>query len=145
MMRCAICGCSKLDAQGVGCARCGGSPAVPWEQVHVDAETKAKLLAHVDELKAFGITIEQAQLVQKDAGTTLSAIGLVLTVVESIHPGTLRSIVLYLRDLAIPEEQILRLRLDEPENISKILSEPPKKEKRKSSAPKRATKRSKKR
>ena len=62
----------------------------------------------------------------------MTAIGLALTVVESIHPGTLRSLVLFLRDLAIPEEQILRLRLDEPEKISKIRSKPDK-GKRKSS------------
>jgi hypothetical protein len=33
-----------------------------------------------------------------------------------------------LRDLDILEEQILRLRLDEPENIAKVLSEPPEKD-----------------
>src|SRR5208282_3015438 len=88
-----------------------------------DEETKAKLLTHADELKGFGVTLEQQQLLQKDAGMTMSAIGLGLTVVESIHPGTLRSLILFLRDLAIPQEQILRLRLDEPENISKVLSD----------------------
>ena len=142
MLRCAICGCSRLDSNGVGCARCGGAPAVSWEQVHIDDETKAKLLAHADELKGFGVTLEKQQLLQKDAGTAMSAIGLALTVVESIHPGTLRSLVLFLRDLAIPEEQILRLRLDEPEKISKIRSKP-NKSKRKSLR-KPVTKRSKK-
>jgi hypothetical protein len=142
MLRCAVCGCSRLDSHGVACARCGGAPAVSWEQVHIDDETKAKLLAHADELKSFGVTLEKQQLLQKDAGTTMTAIGLALTVVESIHPGTLRSLVLFLRDLAIPEEQILRLRLDEPEKISKIRSKPDK-GKRKSSR-KAVAKRSKK-
>jgi hypothetical protein len=127
-----------LDAQGVGCARCGGAPAVPWEQVHVSEETKAKLLAHADELKGFGVTLKQEQLLQKDAGTTMTAIGLALTVVESIHPGTLRSLIRFLRGLAIPEEQILRLRLDEPENISKVLRESPNKGKPKSAARKKS-------
>jgi hypothetical protein len=123
MTRCVICGCSRYDPDGLGCALCGGAHGPRWEQVHIDDGTKAKLLAHADELKGFGVTLEQQQLLQKDAGLTMSAIGLGLGVVESIHPGTLRSLILFLRDLAIPQEQILRLRLDEPETISEILQE----------------------
>lgn len=127
MVRCVICGSSRFDSQGLGCARCGAAHGPRWEQVHVNAETKAKLLTHAAELKEFGVTLEEQQLLQKDAGTTLGAIGLALAVVESIHPHALRDLILFLRDIAIPEEQILRLRLDEPENISQILSEPQKK------------------
>jgi hypothetical protein len=121
MMRCAICGCSRLDARGLGCALCGAAPAVRWEQVHVNEETKAKLLAHAEELKKFGITLEQHELLQKDAGTKMTAIGLVLAVVDSLRSGVLHDLVLKLHDLAIPKEQIQRLRLDEPETISEIL------------------------
>ena len=53
---------------------------------------------------------------------------MVIQVVETIRPGTFRELVLKLRDLAIPKEQILRLRLDEPENISKLLDESPEKD-----------------
>ncbi len=149
MVRCVTCGCSRFDSQGFACARCGGPHGPRWEQVHVNEETKAKLQAHADELKEFGITLEEQQLVQKDAGTTMGAIGLALAVVESVHPHALRDLILFLRDIAIPEEQILRLRLDEPEKISQILSEPrknesPKKVEQKSQPRKRATKRSKK-
>jgi hypothetical protein len=108
----------------MGCARCGGAPAVRWEQCHVNEDTKTKLLAHGDELKALGVTLEEQQLLRKDAGAALGAIGLALTVAESLHPGALRALIRYLGDLAIPEEQILRLRLDEPEKISEILQEP---------------------
>jgi hypothetical protein len=137
VIRCAICGCSRLDAQSNGCARCGGAPAVRWEQVHIDEETKAKLLAHADELKGFGITLEQEQPLTKDAALTIAVVALVLQVVDSLRSGVLHDLVWYLRDLDIPEEQILRLRLDEPENISKVLSEPPNRGKPKSAARKK--------
>lgn len=132
MLRCVKCGSSKLDSRGMGCARCGGAPAVPWEQVYVDDDTKATLLEHADDLKQFGVNLEEQQLLRKDAATTMAAIGLGLTIAESLHPHLLRDLVLYLRDLTIPEEQILRLRLDEPDSISQILNEPPKKSERKS-------------
>jgi hypothetical protein len=124
MLRCVLCGSSRMDSQGMGCARCGGSPAVPWEQRHVNEDTKNKLLAHADELKTFGVTLEKQQPLEKDAGLILGAVALGLQVVESLSPGVLRSLVHCLRDLAIPEEQILRLRLDEPEKISELLQEP---------------------
>jgi hypothetical protein len=110
----------------MGCALCGGAPAVRWEQCYIDEDTKAKLLTHADELKALGLTLEEpGEPLQKDAGLVVGAVGLVIQVVETVRPGTFRELVLKLRDLAIPKEQILRLRLDEPENISKVLSEPP--------------------
>lgn len=112
-----------MDSQGMGCARCGGPAAVPWEQLHCDEITKIKLLAHADELKALGVTLEEQQPLKKDAGLTVAGIALGLQIVESLSPGALRSLVLFLRDMAIPEEQILRLRLDEPENISEVLSD----------------------
>jgi hypothetical protein len=122
MIRCVMCGSSRLDAEGVKCARCGGAPAVPWEQCHIDEETQAKLLAHAEDLKKFGVKVEQQQTVRKDAATVMAAVALGLQVVESFHPHVLRDLVLYLRDLAIPEEQIIRLRLEEPEKISQVLN-----------------------
>jgi hypothetical protein len=118
MIRCVKCGCSQLDSSGVKCALCGGSPALRTEQCYVTEETKAKLLAHAEELKAFGITLEEFETLRKDVGTMLGAIGLVLQVAESLSPGVLRRLILYLRDIAIPEQEILRLRLDEPEQVS---------------------------
>src|SRR5206468_3550676 len=54
-------------------------------------------------------------------GDTLAVIALVLAIAESLDSGVLRKLVGYLRDLAIPEEEILRLRLDEPEHVSEML------------------------
>ncbi len=107
----------------MGCARCGGSPAVRWEEVHVDGQTKAKLLAHSDDLKRFGVTLKKYERVKKDAGSVLASVALALQVVDSLRSGVLHDLVLYLRSLDIPEEQIIRLRLDEPENVSKIVAD----------------------
>ena len=106
----------------MGCARCGGAPAVGWEQVYVNDETKKKLRGHAAELKNLGITVVEYQPLQKGAGTVMTAIGLGVTVVEAIRPGTLRQAVLFLHQkLRIPEQEIIRLRLDEPENIAQVL------------------------
>jgi hypothetical protein len=129
----------------MACARCGGAHGPRWEQVHIDDETNAKLLAHADELERLGITLEEQQPLAKFSDHAIGVMSLVLAVAESLRPGTFRGIVLFLRDLAIPEEQILRLRLDEPENISRLLGKPLKKMKPKSSSRKRATKHDKKR
>ena len=53
----------------------------------------------------------------------LSVIALALQVAESLQPGILRSLLHYLRDLSIPHDEILRLRLAEPEEISDVLLE----------------------
>lgn len=120
MIRCVKCGCSRFDPDGVRCALCGGSPALRTEQCYVTQETKATLLAQAEELKAFGVTLEECELLRKDLGTTLGAVGLVLQISESLSPGVLRRLVLFLRSIAIPENEIIRLRLDEPEKISAI-------------------------
>jgi hypothetical protein len=85
-------------------------------------------LTHTEELKTFGVTLEERQTLEKGVGG-LEAFGIALAVADSLNDGVLRKLVLFLRDLAIPEEQILRLRLDEPERVSEVLSaeEPEKK------------------
>jgi hypothetical protein len=87
------------------------------ERCWVNEETKKTLLDHAKELSEFGIGLEESQTLQKSFGDALAVAGLVLQIAESIRPGGLRALVLFLRDLAIPEEEILRLRLDEPEQI----------------------------
>lgn len=78
MIRCVMCGCSRLDAQGYKCTRCGDPPSFRTERCYITEDTKAKLTAHAEELKAFGVTLEED---------------------------------------AIPEDEVLRLRLDEPEQV----------------------------
>jgi hypothetical protein len=118
MIQCVICGCSRLDAHGYKCARCGGAPAVRTEQCYITEDTKAKLMAHAEELKTFGVTLEEHETLGKHVDY-LGTIGLVLAVAESLNSdaGLLRKLVVYLRDIAIPEDEVLRLRLDEPEPV----------------------------
>lgn len=127
VMRCLACGCSRLDPKGYKCAECGGAPGPRHEQCYVSEETKAALLAHAEELKRYGIALEQYKPLGKSADYK-GTIALALQIAESLQPGILRKLVGFLWDLAIPHEEILRLRLDEPENISQIASEigPPK-------------------
>jgi hypothetical protein len=120
----------------MGCALCGGPPALPWEEAHVDGDTKAKLLAHISELKTFDVTLEEYKPLRKhaDVGTPLATMALALGVADSLNAGVLRRLVLFLLSLSIREEQIIRLRLDEPEKISKILrSQGPKRKAKKRS------------
>jgi hypothetical protein len=128
MIRCVVCGCSRLDSEGCGCVLCGGSPALRTEQCHITEDTKAKLLAHAEELKAFGVILEEPRTHRKVVGG-LEAFGIALAVADSLNSGVLHKLVLYLRDIGIPKEQILRLRLDEPEQVSAVLeSQEPKKD-----------------
>jgi hypothetical protein len=61
------------------------------------------------------------QAATKDAGTTVSVIRLALTIADSLDHGVLRKLILYLRELGISRNEILRLRLSEPEDIDTIL------------------------
>jgi hypothetical protein len=99
------------------CALCGGAPSLRTERCYISEDTKAKLIAHAEELKTFGVTLEEYEIVGKSADTILGALGLALAVADSLRHGTLQELVLFLRDKAIPEKEILRLRLDEPEFI----------------------------
>jgi hypothetical protein len=118
IVRCLICGCSRLDAEGYKCARCGGSPGLRTERCYITEDTKAKLKAHANELEAFGLTLDEHEVLGKHVDT-LAAIGLALAIADSLNSdsGLLRKLVQYLRDMAIPKDEVLRLRLDEPEQV----------------------------
>ena len=90
------------------------------EQCYITPDTKTVLLANAESLSAFGITLEEHRILQKSAGC-LEVFGLVLAVADSLDSGVLRKLVLFLWEITIPKEEILRLRLDEPERISEIL------------------------
>lgn len=125
-LRCLVCGSSQLDPQGYKCGRCGGAPGLRTEECYLTEESKAKLLDHANELPSFGIKLEQLERLHKfDAPTTLSAVALAIQVADSLYSGTLKRLVVYLRDeLLLPEPEILRLRLDEPEKIRTLYRNP---------------------
>jgi hypothetical protein len=125
MFRCLKCGCSRTDAGGFSsCVLCGAACGPRTEQCYVTDYTKATLLAHAEELKNFGLKLEQTAPLRKDTGTTLTTISLALEVTQALQPGgVLRKLILYLHELAITRDEILRLRLTEPEEVDKILNE----------------------
>jgi hypothetical protein len=71
MIRCIECGCSRLDAEGYKCALCGGAPGVRGEQCYINEDTKAKLLAHAEDLKDFGLAVEEHESLRAAAKITL--------------------------------------------------------------------------
>lgn len=127
--RCVRCGCSRLDSKAVGCILCGGSPGFRDEQCYITVDTKSRLLAHAAELEKLGLKVEHRIPLQKSGSEflhhlSLEHVAFALAVADSLNSGVLRKLVLLLRDIAIPESEIIRLRLDEPENISEILHPP---------------------
>jgi hypothetical protein len=124
MPRCLLCGCSRLDPQGYKCALCGGALGDRDEQCYVTEDTKTKLLAHAEELTAFGVVLEQQDVIRKVATSDAAGyLALALAVAESLNSGVLRKLVLYLRKVEISKDEILRLRLDEPDVITGILGD----------------------
>lgn len=118
MIRVVVCGCSRSDSDGFRCVLCGGSPV----QCDITEETKAKLLEHAEELKVFGVTLGEPRTHQKVV-CGLGAFGIALAIADSLDSGVLHKLIVHLRDIGIPKEQILRLRLDEPEQVSAVLEQ----------------------
>jgi hypothetical protein len=123
MLRCLECGCSRFDGRGMGCALCGKSHGPRWERCYITAETQSTLLAHADDLQQFGVTLTEDRPLQKDVGTIVNVIRLVLQIADSLDKGVLRKLILYLHELGISRNEILRLRLDEPEEVDKLFNE----------------------
>jgi hypothetical protein len=119
MIHCVKCGCSRLDARGIGCVLCGGSPSVRTEQVHVSFATKSKLLASAVQLAGFGVTVKQVTCLRKVVGATDEQ-WVVLEFSEPLERNILLDLVAHLDYLGIPKREISRLRLAEPKEIEAI-------------------------
>ncbi|MGH9830899.1 MAG: hypothetical protein ACREDR_47440, partial [Blastocatellia bacterium] len=113
---CLVCGSSKWDPDGYKCGLCGAAMGPRTEECYVSEDTKRKLLEHRDEMARFGIKIKQHERLQKHVDK-IAATSLALQVAELVRPGTVRDVVHFLLDLAVPKSEILTLRLDEPEQI----------------------------
>ncbi len=129
-MRCLKCGSSRVDFEYGKCLLCGAAAGLRGEQCYVTNETKKILLAHAEGLSAYGVTIEKHQVIKKGIAPPdamgfqidpLGAIGLGLTVADSLNDGVLRKLVRFLWSLKLPKEEILCLRLAEPDAITEIL------------------------
>lgn len=116
-IRCLECGSSRLDPQGYKCGRCGKAIGLRSERCYVTDETKQILLNHSSALSKFGIELKSGQPLGKSADTVLAAAILILHCADSFDHGALHRLVQYLKQIRIEREEILRLRLDEPEKI----------------------------
>lgn len=87
------------------------------EKCYVSEETLNNLLPHAEELATFGITFERHEPLHKAWGDAVTAIGVGLYIADKVRPGTTQDLVQLLCNCAVPKEEILRLRLDEPEQI----------------------------
>ena len=121
-MRCLVCGSSKIDFEWCKCLLCGAAAGLRDEECYVTEETKSKLRFHAQELSTFGVTLKEKDVLKKGIDP-ISAIGLALTVADSLNGGVLRKLVLFLCTLEIPKNEILRLRLAEPDAITEILDD----------------------
>lgn len=121
-VRCIQCGSAQFDPEGYKCGKCGGAMAVRGEQCYVTEETLKKLRSCPNELSRFGITIDQHKPLQKDwVGTAIGAAALALYVADRIQPDATRNLVQFLCDLAVPKDDILKLRVAEPEEILRYI------------------------
>ena len=69
------------------------------------------------ELRAFGVTVKTVETFQKVVGAPQHQGGVVLDFREPLDHEILRDLVAHVVYLGIPKDEILRLRLDEPERI----------------------------
>ncbi len=119
MLRCLNCGCSRFDARGMGCALCGKSHGPRWETCYITEESEGILLGHGDALREFGVTLSKERPLQKVDALAVS--GLALALAESLRGGVLRDLIVSLHEWGITRNEILRLRLTEPEEVDNIL------------------------
>jgi hypothetical protein len=106
----------------MGCALCGKSHGPRWERCYITEDTQRRLLAQADALKGFGVTLSEGKQLQKGIDT-IGVAGLVLAVAESATHGVLRDLIISLHEWGVARNEILRLRLTEPEDVDKILSD----------------------
>ena len=88
----------------------------------VSQATAELLLSSRGELAERGVSVEPYEELRKSFGGAIELAAAVVTLAES---GAARRFVEWLRERGVPREEILRLRLDEPENIPEDDPPPP--------------------
>jgi hypothetical protein len=124
MFRCLRCGCSRTDAGGfLSCILCGTACGLRTEAVLLTDDTKAILLAHTEDLKAFGLTLEKCEPLQKDVRTIATVVNVVLNIATSLDAGVLKKLIHSLHQWGIDRNELQGLRLTEPEEVDEICNE----------------------
>jgi hypothetical protein len=117
--RCLVCGSSNLDSKGRSCGLCGQSIGLRGQFCEVSKKTQQTLFDHSKELLKLGVETRRLEALQFRAPEVVITERIALEVDKLMRPDTLRALVGFLRDLSVPEDEVLRLRLDEPERIRK--------------------------
>jgi len=111
MIRCPICGTSDFPQGQTECVHRHHREGVDREvECEVDAVALAIVLRLSHRLKDYDVSVKQQD-------------GRLILDFDDLDDASLREIVLLLWDNEVPREQIHRLRLDEPEEVSAIVSD----------------------
>ncbi len=90
------------------------------ERCRVSDQTINKLLPHANSLENYGFRFSNESRFEKNWHEKLGDVANVMLIVEVVRPGTVRDLVRLLKKIQIPHDEILRLRLDEPEVVTEL-------------------------
>jgi hypothetical protein len=122
--RCLVCGSSEQEggdwAGSLKCAKCGAAMGLRSERCMVSDETINKLLPHTKTLENYGFQFTSGDRLEKNWAEPVGGVAAAIYIVETVRPGTVRDIIQFLKKIHIPHEEILRLRLDEPDIVEEL-------------------------
>jgi hypothetical protein len=90
------------------------------ERCWVSDETINKLLPHAKTLEKYGFQFTSDNRLEKNWAETAGGVAALMYIVDALRPGTLQEVVQFLKKTHIPYDEIIRLRLDEPEVVKKL-------------------------
>ena len=123
-IRCLVCGSSKQEggkwAGSAKCAKCGAAMGLRSERCWVSDETINKLLPHAKTLEDYGFQFTSDNRLEKNWAETVGGVAALMYIVNEVRPGTVQEVVQILKKVHIPYDEIIRLRLDEPEVVKDL-------------------------
>jgi hypothetical protein len=125
--RCLVCGSSEQEggkwAGALKCAKCGAAMGLRYEKCWVNRETITKLVAHRESLEKAGFKFSENESLGKSIHETLGDAANLMVIVQGLT-WAVPKLVRFLKAIGIPDNEILRLRLDEPKAIKELYESP---------------------
>ncbi len=90
------------------------------ERCRVSDKTIISLLPHAKTLETFGFQFESGERLEKRWAEQVAGVAGAIYIVETVRPGTVQDIVRLLKNLRIPYDELIRLRLDEPDVVKDL-------------------------
>ena len=122
--RCLVCGSSEQEggewAGCFKCAKCGAAMGVRSERCWVSDETINKMLPHAKTLEDYGFQFTCDNGLDKSWAETTAGVAALMYIVDAVRPGTVQEVVQFLKRIHIPYDEIIRLRLDEPDLVKHL-------------------------